>query len=62
MASIATGREPTLQFSPESAESSTNSELPLLDLSFLTEEERSKIQSVLQADQELKTRDRIRLG
>ena len=34
----------------------------LLDLSFLTEEEVEKIQRVLKADEELRTRDRIRLG
>lgn len=39
-----------------------NGEPLLLDLSFLTEEEREKLKGVLQADQELKTRDRIRLG
>ena len=36
--------------------------LPLLDLSFLNEEERIKIERVLQADQELRTKDKIRLG
>lgn len=34
----------------------------LLDLSFLTDEEREKIRSVLQEDEALRTRDRIRLG
>lgn len=34
----------------------------LLDLSFLTEEEREKIESVLKADESLKLRDRVRLG
>lgn len=55
--------QPSLQFSAdESGESSTDGELPLLDLSFLTDEERDRIETVLQADQELRTRDRIRLG
>lgn len=35
---------------------------PLLNLSFLTEKERTKLDSVLKADEQLKTRDRIRLG
>ena len=34
----------------------------LLDLSFLTEQEREKIQAVLNQDEALRTRDRIRLG
>lgn len=34
----------------------------LLDLTFLTEEERDKIESVLREDEDLRTRDRIRLG
>lgn len=34
----------------------------LLDLSFLTEEERDKIRAVLKEDEALRTRDRIRLG
>ena len=34
----------------------------LLDLSFLTKEEREKLQAVLRADEDLKIRDRIRLG
>ena len=34
----------------------------LLDLSFLTEEEREKLRAVLRADEDLKIRDRIRLG
>lgn len=34
----------------------------LLDLQFLTDEERVKIESVLRADEELRTRDRVRLG
>ncbi len=34
----------------------------LLDLTFLTDEEKEKITSVLKADQELRIRDRIRLG
>ena len=42
--------------------SSSIGEPPLLDLSFLTEEEIKKIKSVLQADEDLRTRDRIRLG
>ncbi len=47
---------------PATPQDSTDGEPPLLDLSFLTEEEREKIGSVMQADQELRTRDRIRLG
>ncbi len=57
--------KPSLQFSADSGESSTDGaggEVSLLDLSFLTDEERVKIESVLQADQKLRTRDRIRLG
>ena len=34
----------------------------LLDLSFLTEEERDKIRAVLKEDEALRIRDRIRLG
>ena len=34
----------------------------LLDLSFLTDEEREKIEAVLKADEELRTREKIRLG
>lgn len=34
----------------------------LLDLSFLTVEEREKLESVLREDLNLRTRDRIRLG
>ena len=34
----------------------------LLDLSFLTEEERDKLRVVLKEDEDLRTRDRIRLG
>ena len=34
----------------------------LLDLSFLTDEEREKLEAVLKQDEDLKTRDRIRLG
>ncbi len=44
------------------AAAATEASSPLLDLSFLTEEERVKIERVLRADAELKTRDRIRLG
>ena len=40
----------------------TQSEDELLDLSFLTEEEREKIEVVLREDEDLRTRDRIRLG
>ncbi len=47
---------------PGTPQDSTDGEPSLLDLSFLTEEEREKIGSVLQADQALRTRDRIRLG
>ena len=36
--------------------------LALLDLSFLSEEERGKIERVLKADQEVRTKDRVRLG
>ena len=36
--------------------------LALLDLSFLSEEEREKIERVLKADQEVRTKDRVRLG
>ena len=39
-----------------------DNQLALLDLSFLSEEERKKIETVLKADQEIKTKDRIRLG
>ena len=39
-----------------------DSDNPLLDLSFLTEEEKEKIETVLKEDQELRIRDRIRLG
>ena len=39
-----------------------NSQLALLDLSFLSEEEREKIERVLKADQEIRTKDRVRLG
>jgi hypothetical protein len=39
-----------------------NEETGLLDLSFLTEEEREKLQAVLKEDEDLRTRDRIRLG
>lgn len=35
---------------------------PLLELDFLTEEERAIIERVLKADDDLRTRDRIRLG
>ena len=41
---------------------SSNGGDSLLDLHFLTEEERAKIEKVLREDEELKTRDRIRLG
>ena len=34
----------------------------LLDLSFLTEQEREKLEAVLKDDEDLRTRDRIRLG
>lgn len=34
----------------------------LLDLSFLTEEEREKIELVVREDETLRMRDRIRLG
>lgn len=34
----------------------------LLDLTFLSEEERKKIEGVLKADQDLRMRDRARLG
>lgn len=34
----------------------------LIDLSYLTEEERERLVAVIKADQELRTRDRIRLG
>lgn len=36
--------------------------LALLDLSFLSEEEREKIERVLKADQDVRTKDRVRLG
>ena len=36
--------------------------LALLDLSFLSEEERGKIERVLKADQDVRTKDRVRLG
>ena len=39
-----------------------NNHLALLDLSFLSEEERGKIERVLKADQEVRTKDRVRLG
>ena len=39
-----------------------DNQLALLDLRFLSEEERKKIETVLKADQEIKTKDRIRLG
>ena len=39
-----------------------NNQLALLDLSFLSEEERKKIERVLKADQEIRTKDRVRLG
>ena len=39
-----------------------DNQLALLDLSFLSEEERKKIETVLKADQEIRTKDRIRLG
>ena len=38
------------------------SEDELLDLSFLTGEEREKIELVLKEDEDLRIRDRIRLG
>ena len=44
------------------AEAPTSPSVSLLDLTFLTDEEREKISSVLRADEELRTRDRIRLG
>ena len=34
----------------------------LIDLSYLTEEERERLVAVIKADEELRTRDRIRLG
>ena len=34
----------------------------LLDLSYLTEEERERLVAVIKADEELRIRDRIRLG
>lgn len=34
----------------------------LLDLGFLTDEEREKLESVLRADEDLKIKDRIRIG
>ena len=34
----------------------------LLDLSYLTEEERERLIAVIKADEELRIRDRIRLG
>lgn len=34
----------------------------LLDLSFLTEEEREKLEDVLKEDEDLRIKDRIRLG
>ncbi len=40
----------------------TPSEEELLDLSFLTDQEREKIELVLKEDENLRTRDRIRLG
>ena len=35
---------------------------PLLDLSFLTPEEKAKLEAVVKADQNLLIRDRIRVG
>ena len=35
---------------------------PLLNLTFLTPEERAKIESVLKADEALRIRDRVRVG
>ena len=34
----------------------------LIDLSYLTEEERERLEAVIKADEELRVRDRIRLG
>lgn len=34
----------------------------LIDLSYLTEEERERLVAVIKADEELRVRDRIRLG
>ena len=45
------------------AEKRTNiDEDVILDLSFLTENERALIESVLEKDEKLQTEDRIRLG
>lgn len=38
------------------------SKAPLIDLSFLTPEERAKIESVVRADQSLLIKDRVRVG
>ena len=38
------------------------SQTALLDLTFLTEEERAQIEAVLRADEELRVRDRVRIG
>ena len=47
----------------ESARENFGAEEPeLIDLSFLTAEEKEKIESVLKADEVLRTKDRIRLG
>ena len=35
---------------------------PLLDLSFLTAEERAKVETVVRADQNMLVQDRVRVG
>ena len=35
---------------------------PLIDLSFLTPEEKAKLEAVIRADQNLLIRDRVRVG
>ena len=46
----------------EMAKAATHAKPELLDLSFLTAEERAKLEAVIRADQNLLVKDRVRVG